>query len=462
MLKTQKKTLVNTDLSFVDKNFAGDLKAYQEKFASKFSELQKTLKTAANDLEYFKWLDFDYLKEVNKESKKLAKQLINQYYSQALIVGMGGSGINSLVLQNSLQEFCPVGASSSAVKVKVQNNLDPSSLKARLLNLDVKGVLNKTLFVLVSKSGNTDEVRRNINTILNYLSSSLGLDTDEVLEDFAKRAVIITEPKKDSKKNFLHSLRDEIKTKTSIEIPFLENHDFIGGRFSLFSPVGMFSAELMGLDSETMLAAAEQTLNDFMQATKIEDSVVARLAVLDIWACREKSATNRYSMVYADSLEAVNKFRAQLKGESLTKNGIDSTIHVAGIGTVNHHSDLELLLKDNNGVVLEQVGFLKPNLDHENKDTGLEVLADLKGQSNHESLIRNHIDPLANYLCEKKQPIIQISLAEQSAASLAYFLMQDMLVTIVQAGLQDEAGSNEKLDLAIRQWEVEKYKKSIK
>ena len=44
-------------------------------------------------------------------------------------------------------------------------------------------------------------------------------------------------------------------------------------------------------------------------------------------------------------LEAINKFRAQLKGESLNKDGIDSTIHVPGIGTVNHHSDLVLLLK---------------------------------------------------------------------------------------------------------------------
>jgi hypothetical protein len=37
-----------------------------------------------------------------------------------------------------------------------------------------------------------------------------------------------------------------------------------------------------------------------------------------------------------------------------------------------------------------------------------------------------------------------------------------MLGTVVQAGLQDALGAKEKLDLSIRQWEVERYKKSLK
>ena len=57
--------------------------------------------------------------------------------------------------------------------------------------------------------------------------------------------------------------------------------------------------------------------------------------------------------------------------------------------------------------------------------------------------------------------LLQI-IPEQNEKNLAYFLFQDMLVTIVQAGLQDEINSYEKLDLAIRQWEVERYKKSLK
>ena len=136
-------------------------------------------------------------------------------------------------------------------------------------------------------------------------------------------------------------------------------------------------------------------------------------------------------------------------------------MHVAGIGTVNHHSDLELLLKTNNKLILEQIYFVKPAADHVNKKS-LDCLSDLVGQSNHQSLIDNHIKPLYNYLLENKAPVIQTKIPEQNETNVAAFCMQDMLVTVVQAGLQDAPGSIEKLDLAIRQHEVEKYKGSLR
>jgi hypothetical protein len=177
---------------------------------------------------------------------------------------------------------------------------------------------------------------------------------------------------------------------------------------------------------------------------------------------RKHGYAHRYSMVYADALEAVNKFRAQLKGESLNKTGIDSTVHVAGIGTVNHHSDLELLLKEGNKLVLEQIYFARPALDHINQNTGLDAFKAIENESNHESLLRNHIKPLGAYLLGKGCPVIETVISEQKEEALAYFMMQDMLVTIVQAGLQDALGAVEKLDLAIRQWEVENYKKALR
>ncbi len=236
----------------------------------------------------------------------------------------------------------------------------------------------------------------------------------------------------------------------------------IGGRFSMFSPVGMFSAELMGLSSDDLIAGAEACWNDFLATANIAESIVAQLAIIDTMLCCKHAYAYRYSMVYSDSLEAVNKFRAQLKGESLNKTGINSTVHVPGIGTVNHHSDLELLLKDNNKLLLEQVYFAKPALDHVNQSTGLETFKNIENESNHESLIRNHIKPLAKYLTAKACPVIETIISEQKEKALAYYLMQDMLVTIVQAGLQDDLASTEKLDLSIRQWEVENYKKALR
>ncbi len=460
---TKTSSLSSTDLSGVKKIFASELAEISTALEPKFQELQKTLSTASAKLEYFKWLDFDYLRKINAETKALASKIKAQGIRNALVVGMGGSGINSMVLQNALQEFRLTNA--QAVKLIVQNNLDPSSLKARLLKLDVSGELEKTVFIVISKSGSTDEVTRNTNTIINYLSRSLGKaassDQAEVLANFASRLVIITEPAQEGKKNFLLDLKKEIETKSSVSIPSLENHPFIGGRFSLFSPVGMLSAELMGLSSDALIAGADSCWKDF-SAASLADSTVAQLALLDIMLVRKHGYAHRYSMVYADALEAVNKFRAQLKGESLNKTGIDSTVHVAGIGTVNHHSDLELLLKEGNKLVLEQIYFARPALDHINQSTGLDAFKAIENESNHESLLRNHIKPLGAYLLGKNCPVIETVISEQKEEPLAYFLMQDMLVTIVQAGLQDAPGAVEKLDLAIRQWEVENYKKALR
>ncbi len=446
-----------TTLDDAIKLYEPEFSKFLQSLTPKFQELQTRLLQANaggdKQLEYYKWLDFDYLTKINQETKLIASQIKKQNYKHALVMGMGGSGINSLVLKNALQEFVINKPSDSIQDWVVQNNLDPTSMLGRISKID----LNKTLFIIISKSGSTDEVKRNITTLLDFWSKQSKTD---IAKKFAEQSVYITEPPREGKKNFLHTMRAELKSKTGFEPPYLENDPNIGGRFSLFSPVGMFSAELMGLDSEALINGAKQVFAKFEQVKSIQESVIAKLAALDIFLAR-KDFQSRYSMVYSDSLEALNKFRAQLKGESLNKNGIDSTVHVPGIGTVNHHSDLELLLKTNNKLILEQIFFNKPAEDHSNQKS-LDCLSDLVGQSNHKSLIDNHINPLYNYLLENKAPVIQTRIPEQNETNIAAFCMQDMLVTIVQAGLQDSLGSIEKLDLAVRQWEVEKYKSSLK
>jgi len=437
--------------------FKEEFTAYLAKYSDKFTELKRVLlaqsQGADPKLEYFQWLNFDYLKNLNElKTKALANKIKTQGYEKFMVVGMGGSGINSLVLNNALREF--VGPANNALEILIQNNLDSSSMQARLESLGDN--IEKTLFVIISKSGGTDEVRRNLYSIISYQIAR----NPEKLKDLYRSMVLITEPEKEGKKNFLHELKKEVKAKFDVEIPVLENHPEIGGRFSMFSPVGMFTAELIGLDSTALITGAEECFKDFTEQNSIESSNVAQLALIDIMLSKLAYAY-RYSMVYADSLEATNKFRAQLKGESLNKNGIESTVHVPGIGTVNHHSDLELLFKDNNRLVLEQIYFLKPAYDAKNQNINLDVLKDLEGESNHQSLIKNHIKPLRNYLLEKGNPVLTSILPEQNEFNLAYFLFQDMLVTIVQAGLQDSMNSFEKLDLSIRQWEVERYKKSL-
>jgi glucose-6-phosphate isomerase len=458
MMAVMNKDLVITDLSAAINLYQEDFSKLSNSLKAKFIELQNNLKNANQDatrLDYYKWLDFDYINKINQETKKIAENFKKQNFTNLVLMGMGGSGIDTLVLKNALYENIPVAKRKSKINVHIQNNLDSSSMLSKLEALGED--IETTLFVIVSKSGDTDEVRRNLSTTIDFWAAKTS--SQHVLKKLSTNSIAITEPPREGKSNFLHNLIAEIKSKTGSQIPYLENDPNIGGRFSMFSPVGMFSAVMMGLDTDALIQGAKQAFDDFL-SEDFENNTIAQLSILDI-ALFRKGIQNRYSMVYTDSLEALNKFRAQLKGESLNKNGIDSTVHIAGIGTVNHHSDLELLLKTNNSVILEQIYFKEPAADHINKPE-LECMQDLKSSSNHQSLIDNHISPLFTYLKESKAPVTQRIIAKQDEISLAYFMMQDMLNTIVQAGLQDDLGKKDKLDLAIRQWEVEKYKKSVK
>lgn len=452
------------NLESVELNYSAALELFEPGFTKfysglepKLNELKQTLKNANTEgetqCEYFKWLDFDYLRKTNELTKKLASELRSKSYLNLVLMGMGGSGINAMVLKNALYEFSPQADKKSKINLIIQNNLDSSSMLAKLESISHE--LDKTLFVLVSKSGGTDEVRRSFNIAIDFWRNQPGFSWEKL----ARQLVIITEPPRAGKSNFLHDLALELENKTGIKLAYLENDPNIGGRFSMFSPVGMFPAEMMGLDSNALIASAEAVFNKFLNCDNQQNDI-AKLSAFDIYLSRQ-DYQHRYSMVYSDSLEAYNKFRAQLKGESLNKTGILSTVHIPGIGTVNHHSDLELLLKKNNGLVMEQVFFTNPCADHSNEE-GLDCLKDLQASSNHQALLNNHINPLAQYIMQNGAPVIQRILPGQDENALGQALMMDMLGTVVQAGLQDAMGAKDKLDLSIRQWEVERYKKSLK
>ena len=61
----------------------------------------------------------------------------------------------------------------------------------------------------------------------------------------------------------------------SVEIPCLENHPRVGGRFSMFSPVGMLTAELIGLSSTKLLEGAKDCFKDFKAVVEISKNPIA-------------------------------------------------------------------------------------------------------------------------------------------------------------------------------------------
>lgn len=398
------------------------------------------------ELEYFKWLDFDYLKAEAKKVELLVKELHSQNYQNLFVVGMGGSGINSLVFKNLFYDYNP-DKHNAKYHIEVQNNLDIQSLDSKLNSILASGSLDKTLFLFISKSGNTDEVSRNLLRIIDFFQENT---KGNYLANLARQSMIITE----NKDSFLTQFRDELHDRTDINIRYLEHHPEIGGRYSICSPVGLLALSFLGFDINKMLIGALNCFENLTQGKGLKASNIGKYSILDILFSQD-AFQNRYSMVYSDSLEAMNRFRAQLRGESLNKADISSLIHISGTGTVNHHSDLEMLFKGSNGVVFEQL-FIAENQHDKDLGSRMPFSQAFEGQSMHNSLISGHILPIFRYLSENKKPVILNIIHRLDEESIGYFCMQDMLSTVIQAGLQG------KLDDSIRQWEVERYKEAAR
>ena len=149
--------------------------------------------------------EFDFS---NTTVKKFSK------YKNIIVIGMGGSILGTKSIYSLLKK-------KIKKKVFFFDNLDPS------LYLEYKKIKNlkNSCFVIVSKSGNTLETITNLNLII---SKSL----------LRNKLVIITELK--------DSNLTDIGRRFNAEI--IEHKDFIGGRYSVLSEVGMFPAALMNLN----------------------------------------------------------------------------------------------------------------------------------------------------------------------------------------------------------------------
>ena len=179
--------------------------------------IKKTKKIFNSFKEEFNSGKISFLESCTKDYKfEFSSRVIKKYskYKNIIIIGMGGSILGTKSIYSFLKQ-----------KIKKEvfffDNLD--------LNLysEYKKIksLKNSCFIVISKSGNTLETLTNLNTIF---SKSL----------LKNKLIIITE------------LKDSnlIKIGNRFNAEIIEHKDFIGGRYSVLSEVGMFPAALMNLN----------------------------------------------------------------------------------------------------------------------------------------------------------------------------------------------------------------------
>jgi glucose-6-phosphate isomerase len=231
-----------------------------------------------------------------------------------LFIGIGGSSLGPLCLMDALKH-----RSSSPIQFHFFENPDPIDWQYRIARLKPE----ETLVCVVTKSGTTYETISIFMLAWNWLVQALGN------QRAAMQTVAITDP---AKGELLEFARKE-------GISTLDIAPSVGGRFSVFTPVGLFAGALAGLDLDAFLLGAKK-IRDYCERASQEKNLFLTWAVSLLK--KRSSHPIHVMMPYATPLRQAGAWWVQLWSESLGKDGKGFTA-VPSLGAVDQHSMLQLL-----------------------------------------------------------------------------------------------------------------------
>lgn len=337
------------------------------------AELRRTGKGPDGSSVLFPHLPY-LLKEnvlISEEEKKdlLSLKEEAKSYDAVISIGIGGSYLGNQVL---FDLFC--GPYWNQLTKDERNgypqfyfagqNVDPVSLVELFSCISreaghIQGRRMQVLFLVISKSGTTIETVTAVRGLKKLLADVCDI-----------HLMAIT----DKEKGRIRPLAEEQ------HFPCFTVPDGNGGRFSIFSQVGLVFASLAGIDIESFLKGA-QMVEEACQSEDMKENPALLLAALKYIATKKYGITEEVIMPYGDKLRPFGWWYAQLLGESLGKkydmqgNEVyNGRIPVASVGTTDMHS---LTQEHQQGQKNKLIQFI--SVEHLPSD--LSVLCDEKGVS---------------------------------------------------------------------------------
>ena len=207
----------------------------------------------------------------------------------------------------------------------------------------------KVLLLVISKSGSTLETMACFMYLLAELRKSSFIDVE---------VVAVTDSAVGERETLLHRLARE-NSWTLFRVP-----DGVGGRFSVFSDVGLVTATATGLDMEEFLAGARD-MDEACQSSNPFENMALMSAILKYISAQKYGRSIEVFMPYADSLKSLAEWYIQLLAESLGKtlNKEGETVYygrtpIVAVGTTDMHAQTQ---QHQEGALDKLVSFVKVN-----------------------------------------------------------------------------------------------------
>ncbi|RKY25819.1 MAG: glucose-6-phosphate isomerase [Planctomycetota bacterium] len=301
------------------------LKSLSEKTSpliGKLNEERKAGKTPYRDLPF------------NKGISQKVKQLVDGLKAgceNLVVLGIGGSALGNIALQTALNPYMYNldDAQRTGPRLFVFDNIDPAQLASFLDWVGDK--LDKTIFNVISKSGRTAETASEFLIVRKLLLDKLG-------PAGCKEQIVATT---DANEGTLRTITDDAGYRC-LEVP-----DGVGGRFSVLSAVGLFSAAMCGIDIDSLLAGA----SDMDARVSSEDFYKNPAAINAALNYHFYNHGKKISvmMPYSFHLKDLADWYRQLWAESLgkAKDLADNEVHIGptpikALGATDQHSQVQL------------------------------------------------------------------------------------------------------------------------
>ncbi len=376
--------------------------------------------------ERWRMLPFDPLRTQHLDAIREVVRRFEGSTENLVVLGIGGSALGNIALQAALNpltyNLMPADMRAGP-RLFVLDNVDPHLVHQTLQEVRrADPDLAHTCVNVISKSGETAETAAQFLITRSMLKAARG-------ERYAEQIVAITDPAKGTMRAIC-----DAEGYATLPVP-----DGVGGRFSVLSPVGLFSAAMCGIDIEELLNGAA-AMDDACRRSSPLENPAALLAFLLIEHLR-RGRGNHVLMAYSNQLYALADWFRQLWAESLGKRlSRDGREIFAGgtpikaLGTTDQHSQVQLYREgpDDKVIGLLEVAQFDDDLAVP-ADVEVEALRYLAGRS-LAALLAAEKRATEYALVESRRPNFTITFPRLDAYHVGQFI-QLWEITTAYAGL---------------------------
>jgi len=350
---------------------------------------------------------------------------IKNKFDNFIVLGIGGSALGNIAIHNALNHkyynLLPKNDRKGCPRIFILDNIDPKWIKDLIEIVDLK----KTVFNVITKSGSTSETIANFVVFIDLLKSVVG-------NDWKKHIIITTDPEKGD----LRKLAEE-ESIISLSVP-----PNVGGRYSVLSSVGLFSAIVSGIDVNQLLSGAAY-MDELCSTSDISKNPAYKSAILLYLEYIKNKKNITVFMPYSNRLIGIADWFRQIWAESLGKkyslNGNIVNVGftpISALGATDQHSQLQLYIEGpyDKVVVFIEVENYKSRIDIPELYTDFDNIKYLGGQSINQ-LIKLEKQGTEHALVKSNRPNYTIKLPEINPFTIGQLIFMIEVQTVFAGAL---------------------------